>query len=149
MNKFFLMIVCFFLTGASSAQASDLAIDKLVIKSGKTKHAFTVEIADNDVTREQGLMFRKTLGKDNGMLFVFRRYTEQNFWMKNTLIPLDIIFIDKGGDIIKVHDMAKPKDLTLIQSGAPVAAALEIPGGEAKKRGIKAGDKVIYKLFTK
>lgn len=149
MNKLLLKIMLLLSMAVPSARASDLAQEKLIIQSGNAKHAFVVEIADNDVTREQGLMFRKSLAKDNGMLFVFRRYEEQNFWMKNTLIPLDIIFIDKGGEIIKVHSMAKPKDLTLIPSGAPVAAALEIPGGEAQKRGIKAGDRVIYKLFTK
>lgn len=149
MNKLLLKILMLLSIGIPSAYAGDLAQEKLIIKSGKAKHEFFVEIADNDVTREKGLMFRKSLDKDKGMLFVFRRYSEQNFWMKNTLIPLDIVFIDKDGEVIKVHNMAKPRDLTLIQSGAPVAAALEIAGGEAEKHGINAGDKVIYKLFTK
>lgn len=133
-----------------SALASPVfAAETLTIQSGKAKHKFTIEIADDDLEREKGLMFRKELTKDRGMLFIFKFNNLQNFWMKNTLIPLDIIFIKQGGIISKVHKMAKPNDLTLISSDVPVVAALEIKGGEAQRRGIKAGDKVIYPLFRK
>ena len=129
------------------AARADQKLNELIVKSGKASHKFTIEIADDDLEREKGLMFRESLDKSRGMLFVFKFEKEENFWMKDTLIPLDIIFIKKGGVIAKIHSMAKPKDLTLIPSGVPVIAALEIKGGEAKRRGLKAGDKVIYPLF--
>ncbi len=144
MNKFLIVLLSFLMI--STAYAAD---NKLTIRAGKTDHQFLIEVADNDVTREKGLMFRKALASDHGMLFVFHEVSEQNFWMKNTLIPLDIIFISKDGKIVKIHQMAKPNDLTLIPSGQPVAAALEIKGGEAARRHLKEGNRVIYPLFAK
>ncbi len=135
-----------FLLTSSHVFATDLR--KLTIKSGKDNQAFMVEIADEDWEREKGLMFRKSLAKDSGMLFVFKYEAAQNFWMKNTLIPLDIIFIEKGGKIIKIAE-AKANDLKLIPSGMPIVAALEVSAGETKRRGIKVGDRVIHPLIKK
>lgn len=132
---------------ASPAHATDA--NKLTIKSGKAKHVFNIEVADDDLEREKGLMYRTSLDKDAGMLFIFKFEDVQNFWMKNTFIPLDILFIKKDGRIAKIQNMANPQDLTLISSEVPIVAALEIKGGEAQKRGIKPGNKIIYPLFTK
>lgn len=140
--------IIFFLLILTSSHVFAADLSKLAIKSGKVSHSFMAEIADDDVEREKGLMFRKSMAKDSGMLFVFKYETAQNFWMKNTLIPLDIIFIERGGKIIKIAE-ARPHDLKIISSGAPIVAALEINGGEAKKRGIKAGDRVIHPLIKK
>ena len=124
------------------------ADDNLIIKSGKIKHHYTVEIADNDLSREKGLMFRTQLASDHGMLFVFKNIDVQNFWMKNTLIPLDIVFVTPDGKIAKIHDMAQPEDLTLISSDVPIAAAIELKGGEAQKSHLKVGNIVIHPIFA-
>jgi uncharacterized membrane protein (UPF0127 family) len=140
-----------------SAQAADKEIapliftkDHLSIKTeaGKT-HKFKIEIADTELKRRQGLMGRPSLKSKTGMLFVFDETTPQEFWMKDTLIPLDILFIDEAGRIETLFEKAKPHDLTPISSLRPVKAALEIGGGESARLGIKKGDLVQYKLFTK
>ncbi len=130
------------------AHAADLP-DKITIKTEKKSQVFRIEVMKSVEERAKGMMFREELAPDRGMLFVFNVVAKQNFWMKNTLIPLDIIFIDETGRIIKVHKMAKPRDEGLIPSGKPVLAVLEIKGGEAEKRGIKAGNRVIYPIFAK
>jgi uncharacterized membrane protein (UPF0127 family) len=106
------------------------------------QHIFTAEIADTPEKMRDGLMFRKELAADSGMLFVLPAVQATSFWMKNTLIPLDILFIGADGRVAKVHANAQPHDLTPIPSGGPVAAALEIAGGQAAKRGITAGSTV-------
>jgi uncharacterized membrane protein (UPF0127 family) len=105
-------------------------------------HSFTVEVAESSDQLSYGLMNRTKLAADKGMLFIFDPAQPVGFWMKNTLIPLDMVFISPDSRVIKVHHMAKPEDETLIPSEGPVAYVLEIKGGQAKKRGIKAGDQL-------
>lgn len=139
------------------AQAADKEImpiafvkDRLSIKTETGKiHKFNIEIADTELKRRQGLMGRPSLKSKSGMLFMFDETTPQEFWMKDTLIPLDILFIDEAGRIETLYERAKPHDLTPISSLKPVKAALEIGGGESARLGIKKGDLVQYKLFTK
>ena len=137
-NFLFAMITFFSLTAATHIAHAE----KVVIQSGKKQHVFNVEIADDELKREKGLMFRKSLDAGTGMLFIFRRPGIENFWMKNTLIPLDMIFIREDGGIVRVYPNAKPNELGVISSQKPVIAVLEINGGEAAKKGIKAGDRV-------
>jgi len=141
------MIMLGMFTFLSFTTAHAATFEKVIIQSGKSKHKFMVEVADDEAKRSRGLMFRESLDKGKGMLFVFRREQIENFWMKNTLIPLDLIFIGIDGKIRKVHSNAKPHDRTLISSESPVIAVLEIKGGEASRRGIKAGDSVISPVF--
>lgn len=139
------------------AQAADKEItalafvkDRLSIKTEAGKiHKFNIEVADSELKRRQGLMGRPSLKSKSGMLFIFDETTPQEFWMKDTLIPLDILFIDEAGRIETLYERAKPHDLTPISSLKPVKAALEIGGGESARLGIKKGDLVQYKLFTK
>lgn len=105
-------------------------------------HRFATEIADTPAARSRGLMFRRQLPADQAMLFVYPRAQHASFWMRNTLIPLDMVFIDADGRVVKVHAEAIPHDETPIPSGAPVRAVLEVAGGEAARRGITAGDRV-------
>ncbi|MBI1172001.1 DUF192 domain-containing protein [bacterium] len=100
---------------------------------------FTVEIADTDAEREQGLMFRDHLASSAGMLFVFDAPEHAHFWMKNTLIPLDMVFADQTGRVTVVHSNAVPGDLTPIDGGEGVAYVLEIKGGLAARMGIVPG----------
>lgn len=125
----------------SSALADDT---QLSIASANGEHRFTVEVVDTFETRAQGLMFREQLAPDAGMLFDFKESRQVAFWMENTLIPLDMIFIRADGTIANIHVNAKPLDRTSIPSDGPVMFVLEIPGGRSVELGIAAGDKVVH-----
>lgn len=103
------------------------------------RESFAVELADEPSERSQGLMFRDRMDPAAGMLFVYERPGRAQFWMKNTLIPLDMIFADATGRVTRVHSNAVPGDLTAIDGGDGVAYVLEINGGLAAKLGIGPG----------
>ena len=114
----------------------------LTIASGKKKHRFTVELARTEEEQAMGLMNRSTLAPDRGMIFPFEPPRDASFWMKNTLIPLDMIFVRADGSIANVEANTVPLSLEPVFSEGPVAAVLEIAGGRSAELGIKAGDKV-------
>ena len=106
---------------------------------------FSVEVADEPDERAKGLMFVEALGPREGMLFVYEAERPGiAFWMRNTLIPLDMIFADADGVVISVHANAVPLDETPIPAGAPAQFVLEIPGGRAAALGIGAGDRLVH-----
>jgi len=119
----------------------------LVVVSGGRDIKFDVELALDDAQRSRGLMFREKLGPYEGMLFDFYKEAPVSFWMKNTLIPLDMIFIAADGTIKSIHANAVPHSTETIPSQFPVRAVLEINGGSAKLLGIKPGDKVLHPIF--
>ncbi|PJF11212.1 DUF192 domain-containing protein [Pseudorhodobacter sp. MZDSW-24AT] len=100
---------------------------------------FTVEVADTDASRSRGLMHRESMARSAGMLFIYESPRRATFWMKNTLIPLDMIFADPSGRVTKVHANAIPQDLTTIDGGEGVKFVLEINGGLAARLGIAEG----------
>ena len=100
-----------------------------------------VEVADEEVERSQGLMFRDTLAADAGMLFVYPDVRERTFWMKNTRVPLSVAFLDPTGVIVRIADM-RPLDTNLTASGAPVGYALEMNRGWFAAHGVREGDRV-------
>jgi uncharacterized membrane protein (UPF0127 family) len=108
---------------------------------GKT-HPFTAELATTDGQRQQGLMYRKTMAPTNGMLFDFGKDRDVTMWMRNTLIPLDMLFISKEGKIQHIHPNAVPHSESIISSNGAVRYVLELNGGAAKNMGIKRGDVV-------
>ncbi len=114
----------------------------LTIRSASGEHRFTVEIAASPEEQETGLMFRSALAADRGMIFPYDPPQGVAFWMKNTLIPLDMIFIRADGTIARIGAMAVPHSLAPVPAGEPVAAVLEIAGGRAAELGIRAGDRV-------
>lgn len=126
--------------GWGLAQAADPQTLEIVSKSGV--HVFAVEVVSNDEERAQGLMFRKELPEGRGMLFDFQHDQDVSFWMKNTYIPLDLIFIRGDGRILRIAENTEPLSTRMIPSGGPVRAVLEVIGGTAKKLGIAPGDKV-------
>jgi uncharacterized membrane protein (UPF0127 family) len=126
--------------GTAAATASDAAT--LTISTATAKRTFRVEIASTPEEQQQGLMFRTKIAKDAGMIFPMLPPRDASFWMKNTLIPLDMIFIRPDGVIARIEANTVPESLTPVQSGEPVIAVLEIAGGEAQAQGISAGDKV-------
>ncbi|MFL6830180.1 MAG: DUF192 domain-containing protein [Sphingomicrobium sp.] len=111
----------------------------LTIHSATGDHRFTVEIAASPQEQERGLMFRRSLDPDHGMIFPYEPSRDVAFWMKNTLIPLDMIFIRSDGTIVRIVT-AKPLSLDTVPSGEPVAAVLELRGGRAGELGIREGD---------
>jgi uncharacterized membrane protein (UPF0127 family) len=117
---------------------------RLTIQSKGGDHVFTVEVVDTPESRAQGLMYRTTLAPDAGMLFDFKESREVSFWMRNTLIPLDMIFITTDGLIANIHVNAIPHDPTGIPSDGPVMFVLEIPGGRSVELGLKPGDRVVH-----
>jgi uncharacterized membrane protein (UPF0127 family) len=117
----------------------------LTIHSANGNHRFTVEVAGTQDQQERGLMFRKSLAGDRGMIFPYEPPQEVAFWMKNTLIPLDIVFIRPDGTIGRITH-AKELDLTPLPSGEPIGAVLEIRGGRAAELGIREGDKAEWRL---
>ncbi|MEP3225047.1 MAG: DUF192 domain-containing protein [Parasphingorhabdus sp.] len=119
-----------------------LRLIPLTIQSKDKTHNFTVELAATQEEQAQGLMFRTELAPDMGMIFPFDRERMGSFWMKNTVIPLDIIFIRKDGSIESIAANTVPYSLDPVQSGEPVAAVLELAGGRAAQLAIEPGDKV-------
>ncbi|MFP4313913.1 MAG: DUF192 domain-containing protein [Alphaproteobacteria bacterium] len=108
---------------------------------------FSLELAIHPKEQQRGLMYRESMPKMHGMLFVFNAMAKRSFWMDNTLIPLDIIFIDQYGRIDHIHHMAKPLDRSLISSPNPSYAVLEINGGMANELGIEEGDTILHTVF--
>ena len=128
---------------AGAAQADAACRDSLVSLRGDWgETSFSVEIADDPQERAQGLMFREALDPAAGMLFIFERPHEARFWMKNTLIPLDMIFLDPTGTVRHVHSRAVPGDLTPISGGEGILKVLEINGGLAESLGIAPGSEM-------
>ena len=117
----------------------------LTIQSASGTHRFTVEVAETPEQQAQGLMNRQSLAPDRGMIFPRNPPGDASFWMKNTLIPLDIIFIRADGTIARIAENTVPLSLDPVPSLEPVVAVLEIPGGRSAELGIKAGDKVSWK----
>jgi uncharacterized membrane protein (UPF0127 family) len=122
------------------AQAAGKATIEIVSKTGV--HAFSVELATNDAERERGLMFVKQLPEGQGMLFDFQQDEQVSFWMHNTYIPLDMLFIGSNGKVLHIAENAKPMSDTLIPSQYAVRFVLEVIAGTADKLGIAVGDKV-------
>jgi uncharacterized membrane protein (UPF0127 family) len=122
-------------------------LQSLEIATKTGVHEFLVEMAENDAERAKGLMFRKELPEGRGMLFDFHREQEVSFWMENTYIPLDMIFIRGDGRILRIAENTVPLSTRIIPSGGPVRAVLEVIGGTARKLGIAPGDRVGHPIF--
>jgi hypothetical protein len=121
------------------AARADCAPGRVDLRGPFGQVRFSVEIADTAATRAQGLMHRDSLPRSAGMLFIYDAPTTASFWMMNTLIPLDMIFMDATGLVTRVHHMARPHDLTPIPGGENVLMVLEINGGLARALGIAEG----------
>lgn len=126
----------------ASVSPAGLDVVPLTITGDKKSHDFRVEVARTSADQARGLMFRTELGANDGMIFPFPSPRPASFWMKNTVISLDIIFIREDGTIESIADRTEPYSLEPVMSGEPVAAVLEIPAGRSEELGIKPGDRV-------
>lgn len=122
-------------------------LEPLTITTASGVHRFQVEIADDETERQNGLMWRESLAPGRGMLFDFKAEAPRSFWMKNTLIPLDIIYIAADGTVVSIAPMATPKSEAPIPSHGEALGVLEIAGGRAGELGVKPGDKVGHRIF--
>ncbi len=129
---------------SSPAAPSALPVIPLQILSSGRAHNFTVEVAQTPEEQAQGLMFRERLGPNEGMLFPFNPPRPASFWMKNTLIPLDMIFIGTDGKIESIAANTAPQSLKPVESRGSVAAVLELAGGRAAELGLEEGDSVVW-----
>lgn len=134
---------------AAQTPASAAAQDTIEIVTSSGVHAFSVELATNDAERARGLMFRKSLPDGHGMLFDFQTDQQVQFWMRNTYVPLDMIFIRGDGRVLNVAQNATPLSDALIPSGGPVRGVLEVIAGTARKYHIAPGDRVTGSFFGK
>ncbi len=143
-RRFFLAGITAAIVGISPiATFADSTPDGVVeIHSGGDQHRFSIEIADDASERARGLMFRYSLPEDSGMLFIYPRDQIASFWMKNTFIPLDMLFIANDGTILQIARNVQPHNLTPVRSEVPVRAVLELNGGQTETLGIMTGDTV-------
>ena len=148
-------LACFALTAAvpvptvlaQAARAATAKSEPLTIVTQSGPRRFDVEVMRDDAGRSRGLMFRRTMAPDHGMLFDFEREEPVTMWMKNTYLPLDMVFIRPDGTISRIAADTEPLSTAIIPSGSPVVAVLELNAGTAAKLGIKAGDQIRHPMF--
>ena len=126
----------------TDADEPALASDKVSVTTPEGTFTWNVELADTPQEKAQGLMFRRQMDRDAGMLFRFERTEPVAMWMKNTFIPLDMIFAASDGTIERIHTDAVPESLDIISSGVPVRFVLELNAGEARRTGLAPGQKL-------
>ena len=132
---------------ASGVFAGPCSVSNISVRGDFGEIRFNVEIADTNEERAQGLMHRASLPRASGMLFVYDRPQSVSFWMKNTLIPLDMLFLNERGEVVHIHENAIPGDLSPIPGGDNVFAVLEINGGLSQDFGIQVGAQMRHKSF--
>lgn len=133
--------------GAGSPHAARLEVSELAVEGSSGSLLFTVEVADTPAERATGLMFRRRLGSDEGMLFDFGEARPVSMWMKDTYLSLDMLFIAADGRIVRIVERTTPLSITPIPSIAPVRAVLELPAGTVAASGIRRGDRVRHPIF--
>ena len=129
------------------ADLQQFPTSELTIISATGPHRFKVELAETPAQMTQGLMFRSSLAPDAGMLFDYKQPTVATMWMRNTLIPLDMLFVDAQGRIVNIHQRAVPQSDDVIAATAPVRAVIELNGGTASRLRIEPGDRVVHPIF--
>ncbi|MET0528506.1 MAG: DUF192 domain-containing protein [Microvirga sp.] len=134
------------LAGAAYAQALEALS---ILSQGGQRHSFQVEVARNDADRAQGLMYRRSMPANQGMLFDFGRVEPVSMWMQNTYLPLDMLFVRQDGTIARIAANTEPLSTRTIPSGEPVLAVLELNAGTAARLGIKPGDRIEHPLFKR
>lgn len=132
---------------AAASGAAPFRTSTVVILSRTGAHRFHVELAETALQRMQGLQGRRTLDAQSGMLFVFDVQSVVSMWMKDTYIPLDMLFLDAGGSIVAVARDTRPMSLQPLRAPAPVKAVLELNAGTVERLGIEVGHRVLYPLL--
>lgn len=134
-------------TASEAGVPQQLPLTPLAIQTATGTHAFQVQVAASNAEKETGLMFRASMPADEGMIFDYGAAQTVYIWMKNTLIPLDLIYIRSDGTVSSVYEGAQPGDLTPRGSKEPVVAVLELNAGAADRIGLAPGDRVLHAIF--
>lgn len=124
-------------------------LEPLQVRSDRGMSSFRVEVADSEMEREYGLMCRRSLAPDRGMLFLFSRSEPQMFWMRNTLIPLDIVYIGENGRVVSISRNVQPLDESGAPSAGPAKFVLELAAGRAAQIGLLPGDRVLHRALPR
>jgi uncharacterized membrane protein (UPF0127 family) len=144
-----LLVVALLLAALPAWALETFATSELTIATAGGPRKFKIELALSDTQMEQGLMFRRSLAADSGMLFDFKLPTSVTMWMKNTFIPLDMLFLDPSGRVIDIHERAVPQSTDIIAAKAPSRYVIELNGGTVSRLGIKSGDQVTLPAIGK
>ena len=137
------------LLAGNGAALERFATSKLSIVTAKGAQHFTVEMAETRDQHAQGLMYRRSMAADAGMLFVYKTPQAASFWMRNTFIPLDMLFVGADGKIVNIQERTVPQSLNPVRSKGPVLAILELNGGTTSRLSIRPGDKIRHAMFEK
>lgn len=137
----FAVLLAGLLVGLGAARA-DAMLEPLTFETAGGSRAFSVEVMRTDADRARGLMFRRYLPADRGMLFLFDREQIVAMWMKNTYIPLDMVFVGRDGRVVSIAADAEPMSEAVVSSGGPASAVVELNAGAAVRMGLKPGDRV-------
>jgi uncharacterized membrane protein (UPF0127 family) len=137
-----LIFICALLLIASVSRAAELPRDIVLVEAGGSQYRFEVEVADDPAERAEGLMYRESLADNAGMLFLYPKPQPVQFWMKNTPLSLDIVFVRADGTIAHIAESTIPMSEDLIPSGEPVRAVLEVKAGTMRQLGVTAGDRL-------
>jgi uncharacterized membrane protein (UPF0127 family) len=132
---------------AQAQPQAETAVEPLTITTASGPHVFSTEVMRTDEQRARGLMFRRYMPADRGMLFDFKEEQPVMMWMKNTYLPLDMVFIDRTGRVVNVAENTEPLSERIIPSGAPTFAVLELNAGTARRIGLKVGDRLKHPMF--
>ena len=144
LRRLFLAVLLAFVPPALAQEAT---LEPLEIATSTGQHSFSVEVMRTDEQRARGLMNRRFMAQDRGMLFDFKREEPVAMWMKNTYLSLDMVFIDKSGKVVNVAENTEPLSERIIPSSGPVLAVLELNAGAARRIGLKPGDRLRHSLF--
>jgi uncharacterized membrane protein (UPF0127 family) len=149
MSRAVLAALLYLFAGSYSGPGSALALEKqpLTFITSAGPRTITVEVADDDQERSTGLMFRRSIGPDEGMLFLYPREQDISMWMKNTYISLDMVFVRRNGEISRIETHTEPFSEAIIPSQGPVLAVIELGAGNAHRLGLKPGDRVEHPAF--
>lgn len=137
-----------FLMAAMALALEPARVEPVVVETAKGRFTFATEIADTPELRERGLMFRQRMPEDRAMLFDWGGVAERSMWMRNTLISLDMVFINAKGRVVQIAERTEPLSERIIASAEPVAAVLEVVAGTAERIGLKPGDQVRHPMFA-
>jgi len=143
-----LMVLLALAAGGFSGPADAMRREPMKLHTARGEQVVSVEITETPEEKTRGLMFRTRLPDNEGMLFAYDPPREITMWMRNTYIPLDMVFIGRNGIVHRIEAWTTPLSEAIISSGAEVAACLELAGGAAERLGLKPGDRVEHPLFT-
>src|SRR4030095_4102862 len=137
-----LILACALILVSAATFAAALPRDEVMVETSSSQYRFEVEVADDSAERSEGLMYRTDLADNAGMLFMYQETRPVDFWMKNTLLSLDIVFVREDGTIAHIAENTTPMSEALIPSRAPVRAVLEVKAGTMRQLGVTAGDRL-------